>query len=177
MEYMKDYDKLRKEIAAIRAANLILDLKFKNVFDKGQRLYKGHCIRVAMKFRNVLTIEEIVAGLLHDLFEDTDVQDDDLRNNNFTERSIWLISMLTRNKRFTYQQNIQNIVNTGDVGLMLIKLADNIDNANPDRLHYLSQDEYKFLSKRYKTAREILLNGISQHTNNLKLDLTPLDFE
>jgi (p)ppGpp synthase/HD superfamily hydrolase len=176
VEYMTEYNYLVKTYPDIRMANLILDLKFKGILDKGGKEYKKHCIRVAMKFEIQLKIDEIVAALLHDIVEDTDVTCDDLENNGFSDRTIWLISMLTKNKRLTYKQNIVNICNSNDFGLMLIKLADNIDNKNPHRLHYLSNDEFKSLDKRYDAVRPILLDGISLVKKDLKLDLEPLDF-
>ena len=134
---------------------------FSGIVDKGGVPYFEHCKRVcdiAVTKYNI-NEDERCAAYLHDVLEDTDITEDDLREYGFSERTIELVKKLTRPDGITYMDYIRGIANSGDEGLIYIKLSDNQDNSDPERINNLPESE-RSIVKRYNKARRILLEGL-----------------
>jgi len=60
----------------------------------------------------------------------------------------------------TYPEKIRQIAGTGDIGAILIKLADNEDNSDPQRVRALP--EGRVLVQRYEEAKRILRRALER---------------
>jgi (p)ppGpp synthase/HD superfamily hydrolase len=99
-----------------------------------------------------------IAALLHDAIEDTPADAETLRAAGVPERAIGLVEALSRPEgegRPTYQDWIEDLASRGDPLLVLVKLADNIDNGNPARIARLPPD-MRGMAGRYGRARVTL---------------------
>lgn len=137
---------------------------------KGQKDHSGqpyytHPIRVwktlVARFPDA-TLEEQHAALLHDVIEDTFLDENMLHNLNYNQKTIDIIKDVTRpeDKSITYHEWIKNIAKSNNIGSIRVKLCDNIDNTSPERLESLPP-EYKSLEKRYDKARKILEDALN----------------
>jgi (p)ppGpp synthase/HD superfamily hydrolase len=136
--------------------------------DRGGKPYLDHVMRVFWRTQarlkqvpaSILTHEEALdvahAALLHDVVEDTQTSLDDLRERGYGEGVIARVARLTgRLEGVTYMQNIENMVFEGDLGVIAIKLSDNEDNSEPERIAQLSEAERGVL-RRYERSKDIL---------------------
>lgn len=120
--------------------------------DKGGEPYVMHVIRVMMK---VDEEESKVAALLHDLLEDTDLEEEDLLELGFGEDIVGIVKLLTRVPEEDYMGYIRNLAK--DKRAILIKLSDLTDNQNRTRLKgAISRADLDRLEK-YHRAEEYLL--------------------
>lgn len=144
----------RDWIAIHRTERYIAGL-FAGVTDKGGHPYVEHCYRVAGRLSDAPD-DDVLAALLHDVVEDTTVSLEDLRAQGYSERTLWLVDKLTRRPEDgTYMDWIRSLAETGDAGLIRIKLADNLDNSDPARIAALPPDQ-RDIVRRYERARRIL---------------------
>lgn len=116
-----------------------------NQRDKRGQPYIGHLERVAGHAeRRALDAlgsgvpidpdEVAQAGWLHDIIEDTSTTAADLRAAGFRENVVKMVEILTKPPGVvSYSQRIQQIINTGNLGAILIKLSDVEDNNSPSR--------------------------------------------
>ena len=135
----------------------VLEL-FKDKRDKGGKPYFGHLIRVA---ENVKPQFARIA-FCHDIIEDCDVDEKWLMNPDFglTEYEIKAIRALTRPKGMTYSNYILNIMNSEDLGIMCVKMADLLDNMNLNRLRDMSKEDIDRVTDLYIPAYEHLSTKI-----------------
>lgn len=109
------------------------------------------------------TDDERHAALLHDVLEDTDTTEGDLRAAGYSERTIALVRMLSRpegDARPSYMDWIRTIAATGDRGLIAIKLADNMHNSDPERIAKLPAEE-RGIVDRYRRSMRILTDALA----------------
>lgn len=135
----------------------VLEL-FKDKRDKGGKPYFGHLIRVA---ENVKPQFARIA-FCHDVIEDCDVDEKWLMNPDFglTEYEIKAIRALTRPKGMTYSNYILSIMDTEDLGIMYVKMADLLDNMNLNRLRDMSKEDIDRVTDLYIPAYEHLSTKI-----------------
>lgn len=94
------------------------------------------------------------AAVLHDVVEDSAWTMDDLLLYGFAQPVLDIVALLTKpagNTR-TYDQRITDIVASGNLGAIIIKLADVEDNGDPARLALLPEDQ-RGIGERYQRAR------------------------
>ena len=114
--------------------------------DKGGQPYIRHLERVAnasvgraghARFVDriaVVPMEVMQAGLLHDAIEDTATTPLDLRSAGFPDKVIEMVVILTKPSEPTlYATRIGKVIDSGNLGAILIKMSDNADNLCPDR--------------------------------------------
>lgn len=121
--------------------------------DKAGKPYVQHVIRV----RDALAAygeEAQIAGVLHDVVEDSTLTLNDLRLRGVTHRALAAIDSVTRRPDEIYLDMVRRAA--ADPLGRLVKLADNADNSREDRLDYLDPENAAFLRKRYAKARAIL---------------------
>lgn len=87
----------------------------------GQDYFGGHLLRMAARFE---TPEEKAAAVLHDLFEDTDLDADDLQNLGIPEPIISTIEVVTRRADEQYNVYIVRVASSGDKIAIALKIAD-----------------------------------------------------
>ena len=141
---------------------------FKDKMDKGGNPYIGHLIRVA---QNVKPQFARIA-FCHDVIEDCGVDEKWLMNSDFglTEYEIKAIRTLTRPKGMTYSDYILSIMNTEDLGIMYVKMADLLDNMNLNRLRDISKEDIDRITDRYIPAYEHLSTKIWQIIQTAKIN-------
>jgi (p)ppGpp synthase/HD superfamily hydrolase len=133
-----------------------IEMLFRGVTDKGGQPYADHCKRVMALLPDYATDEMRHAALMHDVLEDTDVTAGMLLERGYSERVVQMVQMLSRPTGITYMDWIARLKATGDAEVIAIKLADNADNSNPERIAVLPVSEQGIV-RRYERARSILM--------------------
>lgn len=121
---------------------------YMGLLDKSGLPYWRHPFRVMMRLPKGISQDALYAAVLHDVLEDTPFTAVDLLKY-FTPKTVVLVKLLTRVKPETHRQYVDQIVGSGSVEAMLIKLADTYDNADPKRT-MPDPVEKEGLMKRYK---------------------------
>lgn len=164
--FEEDFNKL---IAEVKEHNEDTDVAliekafyFAEYHHRGQKRNSGepyfiHPIAVAMNLAKMNSDDEtICAGLMHDVLEDTDVTEDEMREE-FGSEITFLVNGVTKLKNLNYKsreekqaENIRKMVMamSNDVRVVLIKLA--------DRLHNMRTLEYKTEEKQKEIATETI---------------------
>lgn len=134
---------------------LLIDKYFKGKIDKAGKPYINHLIAVS---EQVEAEEDKIVALLHDIIEDTDITIEEL-NRIIPMSLIGRILLLTHDKKYTYNEYINNILNCGDINVIRIKMADMWHNMDLSRLNEITdkdikrflkyRDCYKKLEKKY----------------------------
>lgn len=132
----------------LRAKSLVEKL-FEGITDKEGDQYINHLLRVSNKLTNTNTK---IAGLLHDVVEDIeDFTFDDLRDLNFNEDIITLVSIVTNPKELTsYHDKITKIIETNNIEAIKLKYSDMTDNYDINRLNKLDEETKNRLINKYK---------------------------
>jgi (p)ppGpp synthase/HD superfamily hydrolase len=97
----------------------------------------------------------MIAGVLHDILEDTGTTAEDLAREGVPAAAIKAVEAVTRQEGETYMELIRRAA-AHPLG-RLVKLADNADNTDEGRLTLLPADQAGSLRKRYARARQVLL--------------------
>lgn len=142
---MKDFD---DEIQLIVTAHA-------DQFDRGGQPYYLHPISVMNRLPSNASDDVKIAALFHDLFEDTDITAEDLRKLGYSENVITMVNLLSRKPGPTYMEFIQSIVDSGNKGAIMIKIADNEDNIDPNRIAQLPPEQQGIV-KRYAKSLKLL---------------------
>ena len=138
-------------------ANLIASVLFENKVDKAGHPYVWHLIRVSEKLKEPI---EQVAGLLHDVLEDTDVTEKDLLEVGIPEEVIEIVKLVThdkidksnmtqKEKLELYNKDIDRVINSGNIHAIRLKEADMSDNYDPERIKHLPQDKQEWFHEKY----------------------------
>ena len=145
-----------------RALLLVSDL-FQDKKDKAGFPYINHLIRVSVK----LDTEELrIAGLLHDVLEDTLITKDDLRELGFSNRVISIIEGVTNKVGENYNDKIKRIIDNGDIDVIKLKYSDMSDNVDKKRLAKLSIITRNRLINKYKDNLELLKKALEGKNEN-----------
>ncbi|MFC8065488.1 HD domain-containing protein [Streptomyces sp. NPDC057293] len=98
--------------------------------------------------------ELVMAGLLHDVIEDTDWTAARLREEGIPERVVSAVEAVTNQPGVPYGEKIQRIIRSSDA--TLVKVADNAHNSHPDRAAQLPEGKRVRLAAKYRAARDVL---------------------
>lgn len=138
-------------MSIVKARNII-EISFKDKFDKGGEPYKNHLFRVAKNFSDI-DDNLIIIGLLHDLLEDCpEWTESDLRVE-FDSDIVDAVVCLTRKKLESYEDYI-NRIKSNRMSLM-VKIADLKDNMDITRLKKITDKDVERLKKYHKTWLEL----------------------
>lgn len=104
----------------------------------------------------------VMAGLLHDIVEDTPVTLDQLRELGYPEEVVAAVDSVTRREGKQYpggKEPYMDLIRRAAANPLgrLVKLEDNRNNSDPARLALLNEDERAWFTQKYATAREVLL--------------------
>lgn len=124
--------------------------------DKAGRPYIEHPRAVAASLAGHGDLA-VIAGLLHDVVEDTPITLDDLRAAGYPEVVVDAVDAVSRRDGETYMDMIRRAA-AHPLG-RLVKLADNAHNSSEARLAVLDAEQAKFLRRRYAKARAVLLDA------------------
>lgn len=99
----------------------------------------------------------LMAGLLHDVIEDTDWTGERLVEAGVPGRVVAIVEAVTNVPGASYQDKIRTIAHNREA--TLVKIADNAHNSRPARLAALGEKTRARLEKKYSDARKILWNA------------------
>ena len=114
--------------------------------DKAGAPYILHCLSVMLKGK---TDDEKIAGVLHDIIEDTETTTDDLREKGFPEEIIDAVKCLTKIKGVDYDIYVKGLKKNALA--LRVKLNDLEDNMNLLRLEKVTEKDLLRLNKYLKT--------------------------
>lgn len=131
-------------------------------YDKIGRPYITHPRRVAVRAVALATyhqlgldLEEVrMVAILHDVVEDTSVTLEDLAAAGASEGVLRALRLLTHAHGEPYQEYVERIAT--DLLALIVKLADVMDNSDPDRLSLLPVAVRERLERKYARARALL---------------------
>lgn len=121
--------------------------------DRAGRAYIDHPRTVAALVAE-LGEHAIMAALLHDVVEDSDVTLGDLRAAGYPEPVVAAVDAVTRRPGERYLDMVRRAA--ADPLGRLVKLADNAHNSAPERLAVLDPEVADGLRRRYARARAVL---------------------
>ncbi|MDE5560967.1 MAG: phosphohydrolase [Bacteroidaceae bacterium] len=122
----------------------------KNQTDRAGKPYIGHITRVMQAGK---TIEERIAGILHDIVEDTHWTFEDLLREGIPAEVVDAIRCLTKIEDETYDQFIER-VKTNPIAVA-VKLNDLRDNMDITRLPAIADKDIERLCKYHKAYSEL----------------------
>ena len=122
----------------------------KNQFDKSGLPYVFHPFHLAEQMTDEDTT---VVALLHDVVEDTEYTDEDLKNMGFNQNVIDAILMMTHDKENPYEEYVLKLKENPIA--RTVKLADLRHNSDLTRLNNVTEKDLKRVEK-YKKSIEIL---------------------
>lgn len=126
--------------------------------DHGGKDYWHHPYAV-MQLLSSPSDDERMAALLHDVLEDTDYSEQDLRNLGYSQAVVDMCSWLnfdhSRYAGMTYMEKIQHLKDNAPKGAVKVKIADNGHNSDAAR-GFSDKEKNDGLMKRYARARKIL---------------------
>lgn len=141
--------------------------------DKLDVAYINHVLRVVERVAALappdLVEQAKVAAALHDTIEDCDcVELDDLRTLGFSEDIVEAVASVTKLEGEDYPDAVRRAA-SHPIGLW-VKLADNLDNSDPERAAQLPDDKRLKFAARYEEARRILTEQIEASFDELDED-------
>ena len=138
------------KMSTIERAIMIAAEAHEGQVDKAGAPYILHVLRVMLSLE---TAEERIAGVLHDIVEDTDWSLEALRAEGFSEDVVRAIDSLTRREGESYEAFVER---TGRNALSRrVKLADLIDNCDLRRIPAPTLEDHARI-ERYRRAIEQL---------------------
>lgn len=105
--------------------------------------------------------ELVMAGLLHDLLEDTDWTAERLREAGVPSRVVEIVEAVTNEPGTPYEEKVRRI--TADPQATLVKISDNAHNCHPQRTAQLPADKRERLAAKYRAARAELWPAASKN--------------
>ena len=120
--------------------------------DKAKQPYILHPLRVMLA---VNSDEERITAVLHDVVEDTDVTLDALRGKGFGAAVVQAVDALTRRNDEPYVDFIRR-ARANEIARR-VKIADILDNTNPDRVRAAGLGEQHL--DRYREALQMLTDA------------------
>lgn len=149
---------IKREDDLLEKAIILVNNLFKNSTDKQGKPYIEHLYYVS---DNLESYEEKIVGMLHDIIEDTYVDEKLLLVFGFPKNIVESVLLLTKNKNISYDEYIENIIKSNNLIALKVKKTDMMHNMNKDRLNSLEEKTRKKLEKKY--------------TNNYKKIVTALE--
>lgn len=144
-------DRLSKQLS--KAIALAYEAHMGQV-DKGGKPYILHPITVAMTLATCGYNENtIVAGVLHDVVEDTHYTLADLKEKGFSSEVIEALTLLTHEKSVAYMDYVERI-KTNKIAVA-VKQADLLHNSERSRLTVITDKDEERLAK-YEQALKLL---------------------
>lgn len=128
--------------------------------DRGGQPYWLHPVSVMNRLGPNATHHEKLAALLHDVLEDTSYTADDLLLMDYPHEVVHAVQLVTRpnDSVVSYLDWIRVIAAIGNKIAIRVKIADNEDNMDPERLARLPPDDKKLAAhvRQYATSLSIL---------------------
>ena len=139
-----------EELSLIEKAFYFGSKVYEGIKRKSGEPYLNHCLRTALNLAELkLPYEMIVAGILHDVLEDSKIEERELKDE-FGEEITFLVKGVTKISSYKYKEknlvqaeNLRKLIlaTIKDVRVAIIKLADRLDNMRT--LEYLESEKIK----------------------------------
>lgn len=140
-------------------AYYIVERVFRDVVDKGGKPYLNHLYYVA---NHLDTIEEKAVGLLHDTIEDTEINEQDLREVGFNDKVLDALLLVTKQADETYPQFIDRILNSNNMIAIKVKKADMENNMDLSRISNPTIKDYHRREKKYAPQYKRIVSYIER---------------
>lgn len=141
---------------SIQDTILLVQHAFGGLRDKGGELLSDHCLRVWHKVGNQGPTTQH-AALLHDIVEDTHVDQEYLKSLNYSAEVRHAVWLLTHDrKEMDYQAYIDRLCESEFTPAILVKIADQEDNRDPRRWMSLNRYQQRALTKKWEGVPEKL---------------------
>jgi (p)ppGpp synthase/HD superfamily hydrolase len=128
----------------------------------GDQPYYTHPVAVANNLINA-SVYEYIAALLHDVIEDTAFTEANLREL-FGDIVVDMVVLLTKDGTLNYRENIQRIIDSGNIGAMKVKLSDNEINITGDKSK-MDPNRAQKLNTRYAMSIDMLEAALNELYN------------
>ena len=137
-------------------ASVIVRRVFANILDKAGNPYIDHLYTVSQSDDYISS----VAGLLHDIIEDTNITALDLLEVGIDRDIVETVFIVTKPKREkanmteeerleAYNKEIDDIIESGNPHALRLKMRDMKNNYDQKRLELLSSEQQEWLGKKY----------------------------
>jgi guanosine-3',5'-bis(diphosphate) 3'-pyrophosphohydrolase len=138
------------ELLLIEKAFYFGEKAYNGIRRKSGEPYLNHCLRTALNLAELkLPSEMVVAGILHDVLEDSNISEEELKNE-FGEEITFLVKGVTKISSYRYKEknlaqaeNLRKLIlaTIKDARVAIVKLADRLDNMRT--LEYLEPEKRK----------------------------------
>jgi (p)ppGpp synthase/HD superfamily hydrolase len=166
--YMIDYRKNAKSVkptiglllngkSELSRAIAIGVLAFDGQLSKTGKHAYNHSLEVMLD-SYLINDTQRAAAALHDVFEDTNTTDDDLRAFGISERVIEIVKILTHRKGESYVDYIYRVKQDSDA--TRIKIEDISNNMSYERQKGLPKETKDRMNSKYVMAIKILTNAV-----------------
>lgn len=143
----------------IESTDVIARLAHFGQIDKAGNSYIDHPRTVArILHERGFSADYVMAGLLHDVVEDSVLTLDDLRTLGYPPKVVKAVDSVTKRDGETYMDMIRRAA--ADPLGCIVKLADNETNSDPERLALLTAEEREWFTQKYAKARAVLLGEV-----------------
>ncbi|MEI6554601.1 MAG: GTP pyrophosphokinase [Paludibacter sp.] len=125
-------------------------LAHKGQIDKGGNPYILHPLRIMI---GMPTIEEKIVAVLHDVLEDSNITIQNLREENYSEKILNALTLLTKNENQSYNEYISEIKK--NTLATKVKLADLRDNMDKNRIINPNEKDIERMNKYIKAFKQL----------------------
>ncbi|MFE0472447.1 HD domain-containing protein [Streptomyces sp. NPDC058947] len=147
-----DIESISPKVTSLAEVDRFAEQAHEGQVDKGGVPYIEHVRAVSAGLEPFSTRLQM-AGLLHDVIEDTEWTAEGLRQAGIESRVVRIVELVTKTPGESYMDRIRKI--SEDREATLLKIADNAHNSRADRAAMLP-DGNRGRLERYRKAREIL---------------------
>lgn len=152
----EDLEKISEMDDQYLKASVIVRRVFANILDKAGNPYIDHLYTVSQSDDYISS----VAGLLHDIIEDTNITALDLLEVGIDRDIVETVFIVTKPKREkanmteeerleAYNKEIDDIIESGNPHALRLKMRDTKNNYDQKRLELLSSEQQEWLGKKY----------------------------
>lgn len=147
-----------KNIDMYSKAEIIVNRIFKDIKDKGNNPYLEHLYYVS---NNLDDLNMKIVGLLHDLIEDTEITEENLKEVGFTNEIIEAILLVTK-KEETYEEFINKIIKSNNKIALYVKKVDLESNMDLSRIKEPTNEDFDRLNKKYKPQYKKIIKKLEE---------------
>ena len=152
----EDLEKIKEMDDQYLKASVIVRRVFANVLDKTGNPYIDHLYTVSLSEDYISS----VAGLLHDIIEDTNITALDLLEVGIDKEIVETVFIVTKplkektelseeERLQSYNEEIDSIIDSGNPHALRLKVRDMRNNYDPKRLELLPSEKREWFDKKY----------------------------
>lgn len=169
----EDLEKIREMDDQYLKASVIVRRVFANILDKAGNPYIDHLYTVSLSEDYISS----VAGLLHDIIEDTNITALDLLEVGIDRNIVETVFIVTKplkektelseeERLQSYNVEIDSIINSGNPHALRLKMRDMKNNYDQKRLELLSSEQQEWFDKKYGNNLKKLEKALESRNKN-----------